>query len=64
MVRSPAQDPGRRTNLAVAIATQYGYDRQVHWKPPMLFGMERRDGELLLTLDFESEVTKAMPLEK
>ena len=34
-----------------ALATQYGFDRQVAWKPPMLVGMEKRDGALLLELD-------------
>ncbi|MEQ8787257.1 MAG: hypothetical protein RIC55_13210 [Pirellulaceae bacterium] len=34
-----------------ALATQYGFDREVAWKPPMLVGMEKRDGALLLTLD-------------
>jgi len=36
-----------------ALATQYGFDRQVEWKPPMLLGMEKRDGALLLNLDTE-----------
>lgn len=34
-----------------ALATQYGFDRQVAWKPPMLVDMERQDGKLLLKLD-------------
>lgn len=34
-----------------ALATQHGFDREVQWKPPMLVGMEVRDGALLLTLD-------------
>lgn len=34
-----------------ALATQYGFDRQVEWKPPMLLGVETREGSLLLTLD-------------
>jgi sialate O-acetylesterase len=34
-----------------ALATQYGFDRQVEWKPPMLVSMEKRDGSLLLRLD-------------
>ncbi|MCA9228725.1 MAG: hypothetical protein KDA47_24080, partial [Planctomycetales bacterium] len=34
-----------------ALATQYGFDRQVEWKPPMLLGFESREGSLLLTLD-------------
>ena len=34
-----------------ALATQYGFDRQVEWKPPMLLGMEVRNGSLLLNLD-------------
>jgi len=36
-----------------ALATQYGFDRQVEWKPPMLTGVERREGGLLLKLDGE-----------
>jgi sialate O-acetylesterase len=36
-----------------ALATQYGFDRQLDWKPPMLTGMERLDGALLLHLDSE-----------
>ena len=34
-----------------ALATQYGFNRQVQWKPPMLIGMETSDGALLLKLD-------------
>ncbi len=34
-----------------ALTTQYGFDREVQWKPPMLVGMETRDGALLLKLD-------------
>lgn len=37
-----------------ALATQYGFDRQVEWKPPMLLGMEKRDGALLLKLDTDT----------
>ncbi|MCA9246335.1 MAG: hypothetical protein KDA42_04440 [Planctomycetales bacterium] len=36
-----------------ALATQYGFDRQVEWKPPMLLGMEKRGAALLLSLDTE-----------
>lgn len=36
-----------------ALATQYGFDRDVEWKPPMLLTMERIDGALLLKLDRE-----------
>ncbi len=36
-----------------ALATEYGFDRQVQWKPPMLVSMEVRDGTLLLKLDTE-----------
>ena len=34
-----------------ALATQYGFERQVEWKPPMLLGMEAADGRLVLRLD-------------
>ncbi len=34
-----------------ALATHYGFDRQVEWKPPMLLGMEKREGALVLKLD-------------
>lgn len=34
-----------------ALATQYGFDQQVQWKPPMLVEMERQRGRLLLKLD-------------
>lgn len=34
-----------------ALATQYGFDRKVEWKPPMLIGMEKRERALLLKLD-------------
>ena len=34
-----------------ALATQYGFDRQIEWKPPMLVGMEKQDEALLLKLD-------------
>ena len=36
-----------------ALATQYGFDRQVAWKPPMLLGMQPRDGALILKLDVD-----------
>lgn len=36
-----------------ALATQYGFASQLEWKPPMLTGMEPRDGALLLKLDTE-----------
>ncbi len=36
-----------------ALATQYGFDREVEWKPPTLLSMERLDGALLLKLDRE-----------
>lgn len=36
-----------------ALATQYGFDRQLQWKPPMLEGMEATGKELRLTLDTE-----------
>jgi sialate O-acetylesterase len=36
-----------------ALATQYGFDRQVEWKPPMLTGVKRRQGALLLKFDGE-----------
>ena len=36
-----------------ALATQYGFDRQIEWKPPMLLGMEKRDGSLQLKIDAE-----------
>jgi sialate O-acetylesterase len=36
-----------------ALATQYGFDRAVQWKPPMLESMEPRDGRLVLKLDTE-----------
>ena len=34
-----------------ALATQYGFDRQIEWKPPMLVDMEKQEGALLLKLD-------------
>ncbi|MEO1526633.1 MAG: hypothetical protein AAFX06_14450 [Planctomycetota bacterium] len=34
-----------------ALATQYGFERQVQWKPPMLTGMEIEPGRLILSLD-------------
>lgn len=34
-----------------ALATQYGFDRQVEWKPPMFVGLEKREGTLVLKLD-------------
>jgi sialate O-acetylesterase len=34
-----------------ALATQYGFARQVQWKPPMVLQMESRSGSLLLRLD-------------
>lgn len=34
-----------------ALATQYGFERDVQWKPPMLVELDRQDGNLLLKLD-------------
>lgn len=34
-----------------ALSTQYGYDRELEWKPPLLVGMEAREGALVLRLD-------------
>ena len=34
-----------------ALATQYGLQRDIRWKPPMLVRMETREGELVLYLD-------------
>lgn len=36
-----------------ALATQYGFGREVEWKPPMLVGMEAQGGALVLRLDAE-----------
>ncbi|PQO46765.1 sialate O-acetylesterase [Blastopirellula marina] len=36
-----------------ALATQYGFDRDVEWKPPMLVGMETTDGTVVLKFDAE-----------
>lgn len=36
-----------------ALATQYGFERQVEWKPPMLIGLEQVAGALILKLDQE-----------
>jgi len=34
-----------------ALATQYGYDRAIRWKPPMVSRMDVQEGQILLTLD-------------
>ena len=34
-----------------ALATQYGFERQVAWKPPMLMEMQAEGGRLILRLD-------------
>ncbi len=34
-----------------ALATQYGFEQQVQWKPPMLVDMQVDEGTLVLTLD-------------
>jgi sialate O-acetylesterase len=36
-----------------ALATQYGFDRELDWQPPLLLGMEARDDALVLRLDME-----------
>ncbi len=36
-----------------ALATQYGFDREIRWKPPLLVGMDKRDGALQIELDTE-----------
>ncbi|MBI1247906.1 hypothetical protein GC197_08720 [bacterium] len=34
-----------------ALATQYGFDGKLRWKPPMLIEMAKTDGALVLTMD-------------
>ena len=34
-----------------ALATQYGFERDIHWKPPMITKMEVQEGKLILHLD-------------
>ncbi|QEG39131.1 sialate O-acetylesterase [Roseimaritima ulvae] len=34
-----------------ALATQYGFEQQLQWKPPMLVSMQPGEGSLMLTLD-------------
>ncbi len=34
-----------------ALATEYGFNRQIQWKPPMLIELQRQDGSLALTFD-------------
>lgn len=34
-----------------ALATQYGFARELRWKPPALLAMEAREGSLLLKID-------------
>lgn len=34
-----------------ALATQYGFESQVQWKPPMLIEMKKQEGSLLLKMD-------------
>jgi sialate O-acetylesterase len=36
-----------------ALATQYGFGRELQWKPPMLLGTTAQDGALVLQLDTE-----------
>lgn len=36
-----------------ALASEYGFERQLEWKPPMLLSMEVLDGSLLLKFDSE-----------
>lgn len=36
-----------------ALATQYGFGKQVQWKPPLLLNTESSEGTLILTLDTE-----------
>jgi sialate O-acetylesterase len=36
-----------------ALATQYGFERQLEWKPPMLVTMEVQEGAMILTFDRE-----------
>lgn len=36
-----------------ALATQYGLGQNLHWKPPLLVGMEQREGALVLQLDMD-----------
>ncbi len=34
-----------------ALATQYGFERSIRWKPPMVVGMKVEDGQIQLELD-------------
>ncbi|MGA0867778.1 MAG: hypothetical protein ACO3UM_02520 [Planctomycetota bacterium] len=36
-----------------ALATEYGFDRELRWEPPKLLGMEAKDGALVLKLDVD-----------
>jgi sialate O-acetylesterase len=36
-----------------ALATQYGFERQLEWKPPLLVTMEVQEGAMILTFDRE-----------
>lgn len=45
-----------------ALATQYGFERQVQWKPPMLLGMDVQDGSLILSFDQEVENPESGPI--
>lgn len=36
-----------------ALATQYGFDKELDWKPPMLQRIERQEGALVLAIDRE-----------
>jgi sialate O-acetylesterase len=36
-----------------ALATQYGFDKELDWKPPMLQSFERQEGALVLAIDRE-----------
>jgi sialate O-acetylesterase len=45
-----------------ALATEYGFDRQVQWKPPMLKSMDVKDGSIVLSFDTEVQDPEDGPM--
>ncbi len=45
-----------------ALATQYGFDRNVSWKPPMITEMKTGDGKIILHMDSEVGSVDAGPI--
>lgn len=45
-----------------ALATQYGFDKEIHWKPPVCTEMKVEDGRIVLTMDTSVKAIEDGPI--